>query len=67
MYDSTVTEAAQHFLRSFKALPQTDQHDVLVSLLRLPIEAEYSALTDDELVSAADQVFLELERVERDQ
>ncbi len=62
-----MTEAAQHFLRSFKALPQTDQHDVLVSLLRLPLEAEYSASTDDELVYAADQVFLELEQAERGQ
>ena len=62
-----MTEAAQRFLRSFKALPQPDQHDVLVSLLRLPIEAEYSTPADDELIYAADQVFLELEKAERGQ
>ena len=62
-----MTEAAQRFLRSFKALPQPDQHDVLVSLLRLPIEVDYGAPSDDELVGAADQVFLELEKTERGQ
>jgi hypothetical protein len=62
-----MTEAAKRFLRSFQALPRADRHDVLVSLLRLPIEAEYTAPTDDELAQAADQVFLELEKAERDQ
>lgn len=62
-----MTEAAQLFLRSFKALPQADQHEVLVSLLRLPIEAEYVAPTDDELVSAAEQVFLALDQAETQQ
>jgi hypothetical protein len=62
-----MTEAAQRFLRSFKALPQADQHDVLVSLLRLPIEAEYTAPTDQELVEAADHVFLALDEAEKPQ
>ena len=60
-----MTKAAQDFLRSFKALPQNDQHDVLVSLLRLPIEAEYSAPSDQDLLLAADEVFLELEKAEK--
>jgi len=62
-----MTEAAQRFLRSFKALAQADQHDVLVSLLRLPIEAEYPAPTDDDLVRLADQVFLALDEAEKHQ
>ena len=60
-----MTEAAQRFLRSFKALAQTDQHDVLVSLLRLPIEAEYTAPSDEELTQAAEQVFLALDEAEK--
>jgi hypothetical protein len=60
-----MTKAAQDFLRSFKALPQSDQHDVLVSLLRLPIEAEYAAPSDEELVFAASEVFLELDKAEK--
>ena len=59
-----MTNAAQQFLRSFKALPKTDQHDVLVQLLRMPIEAEYAAPSDEELVHGADEVFLELDKRE---
>jgi hypothetical protein len=62
-----MTEAAQRFLRSFKALPQADQHDVLVNLLRLPIEAEYTAPSDQELTDAAEQVFLALDEAEKHQ
>ena len=62
-----MTEAAQRFLRSFKALPQADQHDVLISLLRLPIESEYGETTDVDLVHAADEVFREIEKTEQDQ
>ena len=60
-----MTKAAQDFLRSFKALPPSDQHDVLVQLLREPIEASYEAPSDDELVAAADLVFLEYDRSEK--
>jgi hypothetical protein len=62
-----MSEVAQQFLRSFRALSKTDQHDVLISLLRLPIEAEYSAPSDEELAAAADFVFLELEAAEKHQ
>ena len=60
-----MTKAAQDFLRSFKALPPSDQHDVLVQLLREPIEASYEAPSDDQLVAAADLVFLEYDRAEK--
>ena len=60
-----MTNAAQDFLRSFKALPPSDQHDVLVQLLREPIEASYEAPSDDQLVAAADLVFLEYDRAEK--
>jgi hypothetical protein len=60
-----MTEAAQRFLRSFRALPPADQRDVLVNLLRLPIEAEYEPPSDDELVQSAEQVFLALDEAEK--
>jgi hypothetical protein len=59
-----MTVAAQEFLRSFQALPEADQHDVLVSLLRLPIEAVYAVPTDEELTDAAVAVFLDIEKTE---
>ena len=60
-----MSKAAQDFLRSFKALPPSDQHDVLVQLLREPIEAGYESPSDDQLIAAADLVFLEYDRAEK--
>jgi hypothetical protein len=60
-----MTKTARDFLRSFSALPRSDQHDVLVQLLRLPIEAEYVAPSDDELVLAAEELFVELDQAEK--
>jgi len=60
-----MTKAAQEFLRSFKALPPTDKHDVLVQLLREPIEATYEAPSDDELTATAEMVFLEYDKAEK--
>jgi len=56
-----MTDAAQDLLRAFEALPKADQHDVLVHLLRLPIEAEWVAPSDEELIHAARAVFLEFD------
>jgi hypothetical protein len=61
-----MTKAAQQFLQSFKALPKPDQHEVLVKLLRLPIEAEYISPSGDELRHAANQVFLDMDKSELD-
>lgn len=60
-----MTKAAQEFLRSFEAPPPTDQHDVLVKLLREPIEATYEAPSDDELTVTAGMVFLECDKAEQ--
>lgn len=60
-----MTEAAQRFMQSFNSLSEADRHDVLVSLLRLPIEADYSSPSDEELVRAAEEVFLALDRAEQ--
>jgi hypothetical protein len=62
-----MSEVAKRFLMSFQALSKTDQHDVLVNLLRLPIEARYEPASDDELINAAEAVFLELEKAESGQ
>jgi len=59
-----MTKAAQQLLSSFNALPKESQKEVLVSLLRLPIEVPYTSPTDEELRCTADAVFLELDRRE---
>jgi hypothetical protein len=59
-----MTRAAQQVLQSFKALDEADKHEVLVRLLRVPLESEYGTLSDEELRFAADQLFLEMDRGE---
>ena len=60
-----MTNAAYNFLRSFKALPPSDQHEVLVQLLREPIEVKYEVPSDEELVAAAESVFLDYDKAEK--
>ena len=59
-----MTKAAQQLLSAFSTLPKKAQKEVLVGLLRLPIEVPYTAPTDDQLRRSADAVFLELDRRE---
>jgi hypothetical protein len=59
-----MTKAAQEFLQSFEILAEEDQREVLVELLRLPLEAVYTSPSDDELLYSADQIFLEYDERE---
>ncbi len=57
-------DAARHLLKSFEALSETEQREVLAQLLRRAAELPYSFPSDEELVRAADQVFQELDHRE---
>jgi len=57
-------DAARHLLKSFEALSETERREVLEELLRRAAELPYSFPSDEELVCAADQVLLELDRRE---
>lgn len=59
-----MTNAAQKWLSAFEVLPRKAQKDVLVSLLRLPIEFAYKAPGNEQLRRAAGAIFLELDRRE---
>ena len=59
-----MTRAAQQLIQSFESLPEKDQHDVLVELLRFPIEAGYTSPSDEELLYSADQIFLKYDELE---
>jgi hypothetical protein len=59
-----MTKAAQELLQSFEVLAEEDQREVLVELLRLPLEAGYTSPSDDELLYSADQIFLEYDERE---
>jgi hypothetical protein len=57
-------QTTQQFLSAFHALPKQSQQEVLISLLRLSIDVPYDSPTDEQLRSAADAAFLELDRRE---
>jgi hypothetical protein len=57
-------DAARHLLKSFDALSETEQREVLAELLRRATELPHAFPSDDELVRAADQVFQDLDRRE---
>ena len=59
-----MSTAARQLIESFEALPEVDQREVLVELLRHTFESSYSAPSDEELLLAADQVFQELDQRE---
>ena len=56
--------AAQHLLKSFEALSETDRREVLEQLLLRAGDLPHSFPSDGELLGAADQVFQELDRRE---
>jgi hypothetical protein len=59
-----MTDAARRLIESFQALPDLDKREVLAALLREATQVPYQALSDDDLTSAADEVFLDLDRRE---
>lgn len=59
-----MTETAQQLISVFKALPIDEQKEILLDLLRIPLDVPYHSATDDELRFAADALFSELDRRE---
>lgn len=59
-----MTEAARKLLEDFESLPDPEQIEVAREILRRAVAEEYEPLSDRELVTAADSVFLELDRQE---
>jgi hypothetical protein len=62
-----MTQAAKKLLEEFDALQEGDRVEVLAELLRRIALAPHDLPDPDDLVSAADQIFLELDRREQSQ
>jgi hypothetical protein len=60
-----MTQAAKKLLEELDALPEEDWAEVLAELLRRAALAPHALPDPDDLVSAADQIFLELDRREQ--
>ena len=61
-----MTEAARKLLEKFDALHEEERAEVLTELLRRAL-SPYDLPAPDDLVSAADQIFLVLDRREQSQ
>jgi hypothetical protein len=59
-----VTADAKHIIDDFGALPDPAKREVLADLLRISRHLDYPAVADDELLAAADELFLAYDRRE---
>ncbi len=59
-----MTADAKHIIEDFGALPDPAKREVLAELLRMSRYMDYPEVSDDELLSAADDVFLDYDRRE---
>ena len=63
-HNSTVTAAGKHIVDDFANLPDQEKREVLANLLRISHEIQYPAVSDEELVTSAESLFLEYDRKE---
>ena len=59
-----VTAEAKHLLEDFERLSDPEKREVLSELLQVAQRLEYPTMTQEELVSSANEVFLEYDRRE---
>lgn len=61
-----MTQNAKSVLDAFDSLPVAEREQVMVELMRRAALGDHEAPSEDELIAAADRIFLELDRHERE-
>jgi len=61
-----MTSEARHIVEDFRALPDAAKREVLAELVRISGRIDYPAVSDNELLAAADDVFLAYDERERE-
>ncbi len=59
-----MTPTIEHLLKSFEQLTEPEKHDLIVEMLRRTPAFDAPALSDEELVLAAEDLFLALDQEE---
>lgn len=59
-----MTGEAKHIIDDFGALSDALKREVLAELLRISRHLNYPTMSDDELISAAEDIFLDYDRRE---
>lgn len=62
-----MSEAAKKLLHTLDSLPEADRREVIRELLRRVALAPHESPRDEDLVAAADEVFLDLDRGENEE
>jgi hypothetical protein len=61
-----MTAEAKHIVDDFRALPDTTKREVLAELVRISARLDFPEMSEDELLAAADDVFLAYDERERE-
>jgi hypothetical protein len=59
-----MTTQSQEILRSFELLPDIEKREVASEIIRRSLQLHSPPLSDEELTSLADELFLQLDRSE---
>ena len=59
-----MTADPKHVIEDFQSLPNAAKREVLTELVRISRHIEYPTLTDEELTSVADDIFLTYDKRE---
>ena len=60
-----MTATAEHIIEDFEALAEPERREVLARLLQIASHMEYGAISDEELASATDALFVAYDAEER--
>ena len=59
-----MTTSVRHLLASFDLLPEAEKRELALEILRRAVDSDTPALSDEELVLSAEELFLELDERE---
>lgn len=62
-----MTTEAKHLIEEFGTLPESSKREVLAELLRISRHLDYPEMGEDELTSAANEVFISYDDREKDE
>ncbi|HEV7486015.1 MAG TPA: hypothetical protein VGQ65_10060 [Thermoanaerobaculia bacterium] len=60
-----MTAAAEHLIEDFEALPEPEKREVLTKLLHIASHLDYGPISDEELESATDALFVSYDAEEQ--
>ena len=61
-----MTDTASQLLATFESLPASEQHELLIAMLRRSGELPNTVVTEDQLTGIADELFQALDAEESD-